>query len=250
VNSIGTTLAGLALSGAIGMAALVVPARPAHACGGFAEYGGSCNDAGADAANEARWMLHHVVTAIQGDEPKALSEFSRGAAGFRTQDIYVFCVGPDGAMSAHPNPELAGHDATHLRDSTGKAFIQAMRATAREGQISEIHYLFPKLGSHVETPKTTYYTRVKDQVCGVGYYADAREPAEATRAARPEGDLTRLRHKLDAAIPADLRPDWTAFLAALDRQQEAQAATLAKARQSLQAADATLAGKTSARPDQ
>ena len=125
-----------------------------------------------------------------------------------------------------------------------------MRATAREGQVSEIHYLFPKLGSHVETPKTTYYTRVKDQVCGVGYYADAREPMEATRATRPEGDLARLRHKLDAAIPADLRPDWTAFLAALDRQQEAEGATLAQARQTLQAADAILAGKASSGQDQ
>ncbi len=45
-----------------------------------------------------------------------------------------------------------------------------MLDVAKEGAISEVHYLFPRPGSTTPVPKTSFVTRVKDQVCGVGYY--------------------------------------------------------------------------------
>ena len=123
-----------------------------------------------------------------------------------------------------------------------------MLDVAREGSVSEIRYLFPRPGSTVPVPKVSFVTRVGDQVCGVGYYADASEPT-AANAAKPDADLAQLRRKLDAAIPAGLRPEWVAFLAALDQQREAEDTALAKARQSLQTAEAVLSGKASSVPD-
>ncbi len=164
-----TKLASVVLGGALSVAVLAIPTRPAQACGD-AEAGGSCGEAAANTANEARWMLNRVVAAVQADEPKALSMFSHSQAGFRTSDSYVFCIGPDGRMSAHPDPKLRGRNARALRDPDGKPFAAEMLDTAKKGTIAEVQYLYPKPGSNVPVPKTSFVTRVKDQVCGVGYY--------------------------------------------------------------------------------
>jgi hypothetical protein len=112
------------------------------------------------------------------------------------------------------------------------------------GQISVIRYLFPKPGSTIEEPKTTYYTKAGDQMCAVGIYdTDAAAPQVAT----PEGRVASLRAKLDTEIPAAARADWTAFLEALNQAGDARAATMTRVRDNLQAAQAALAatdGKT------
>ncbi|MBV8402499.1 MAG: cache domain-containing protein [Acetobacteraceae bacterium] len=115
-------------------------------------------------------MLNRAVREVKADQSKALREFAKGENGFRTMDLYVFCIGPDNKIDAHPNSSLMGQDAHDLRDQNGKPFGAEMLDSAREGSISEIRYLFPKLGSSVPQPKTSFVTRVADQVCGVGYY--------------------------------------------------------------------------------
>ena len=160
------TLASLLLRGILCLAPPAASAGPALAC---AEMESSCNGQ-KGTADDALWMLRRVVAAVQADEPKALREFSDGANGFRTLDLYVFCIGPDGRMSAHPEPMLMGQDARQLRDPTGKAFAAEMLDVAKEGSFTEVHYLFPRPGSTTSVPKTSFVTRVKDQVCGVGYY--------------------------------------------------------------------------------
>lgn len=208
-------------------------AGPAAACG-FGEAPTSCGGSDEDSA---RMMLRRVVAAIGADEPKALAQFTHGESGFRTVDTYVFCVGPTGVMTAHPNPVLQGQDVRDLHDTTGNHFIATMLATAKPGQVSEIHYLFPRPGSTRALPKTTYYTRAGDQVCGVGVY-DGSEDAEA--AATPQARLVELEHRLDAAIPEKLRPDWRAFLEAMEARDGAQAAAFAKASEDIRAAEAAL----------
>ncbi|WP_267360965.1 MULTISPECIES: cache domain-containing protein [unclassified Methylobacterium] len=223
------TALGLSMAGAL-------KADPALACDGFNEAPISCDDAAPD--RFAQWMLKRAATAVGVDEPKALGEFSRGEGGFRTADSYVFCVGPDGVMSAHPNPILRGHDVRDLHDKTGHYFIRDMLEQAEPSQVSVIRYLFPKPGSTVEEPKTTYYTRVADQVCAVGVYdADATQPASAST---PEARVADLRRKLDGEIPAAARPDWTAFLEALTVRDDARTASLAKVRDGLRAVENAL----------
>jgi hypothetical protein len=211
-------------------------AQGVSACGD-SEAGLSCDDAGTGAEAGAKWLLTRATKAIGVDPAKALDAFSKGTDGFRTADTYVFCVGPDGVMSAHPNPILKGHDVRDLHDRTGNHFIRTMMDTAKPGQVSVIRYLFPKPGSTVEEPKTTYYTRAGDQTCAVGVYdADVITPTVATPAAR----VASLRAKLDAEIPAAARADWTAFLEALNAQGEATTAAVSEARRNLEAAATAL----------
>ena len=208
-----------------------VAAAPAHACGGFAEAPVACDDPSPNGF--ASWILGRADKALKADKPAALAKFTEGTDGFRTADSYVFCVGPDGVMSAHPNPILQGHDVRDLHDKTGNYFIKTMLDGAKPGQISVIRYLFPKPGSTVEEPKTTYYTKAGDQMCAVGVYdADSAAPAQVG----PEARVTQLRQKLDGEIPTSARADWTAFLEALNAQGDARAAAIAQARSSLKAA--------------
>ena len=121
-------------------------------------------------AGEARAMLERAVAAVNADEPKALAEFSRGEAGFKDRDLYVFCAGPDGKIDAHPNPALMGNDMNTIKDKNGKLFGQEMVRVAQAGTLKEVSYMWPRLGTTEPVPKVAYVTKVKDQVCGVGYY--------------------------------------------------------------------------------
>ncbi|GJE58727.1 cache domain-containing protein [Methylobacterium trifolii] len=215
---------------------------PALACG-FVEAPVGCEEAVPTGA--AQWMLKHVVAAVEHDKPTALARFAKGEAGFRTADTYVFCVGPDGVMSAHPNPILQGQNVRDLHDSTGNYFIARMLETAKAGEVSVIRYLFPKPGSTVAVQKTTYYTRAGDQMCGVGVYDTDADASPET----PAGRLAQLRQRLDAGMPASLRADWTAFIEALNQQNGVQGAAVAKARDSLRAAELALAPANLATPD-
>lgn len=210
---------------------------PVLACG-FVEAPVDCGEGGG--TGSAQWMLKRVVAAIDADKPRALATFGKGEAGFRTADTYVFCVGPDGMMTAHPSPLLQGHNVRDLHDSTGNYFIARMLETAKSGEVSVIRYLFPKPGDTITTQKTTYYTRAGDQVCGVGVYDADTDTVPASAAAR----AAALRQRLDGAMPADLRADWTAFLEALNASAGAQSEAMAKARASLHAAETALAPET------
>lgn len=217
--------------------ALVLAAQPvvtAFACGD-GEAPTACDDPSLNGF--ASWMLGRVGRALKTDKAKALQDFTDGTGGFRSADSYVFCVGPDGVMSAHPNPILRGHDVRDLHDRTGNHFIRTMLESAKPGQISMIRYLFPKPGSTVEEPKTTYYTKAGDQTCAVGVYdADVAAPAVATA----EGRVAQLRQRLDGEIPTAARADWTAFLEALNAQGDERTAAVTRAQRDLKAAASAL----------
>ena len=237
----GASRAGLAVARGLALAG------PALACGD-GEAPTSCGDGGRE--NGATWMLKRVVAAVGADKARALDQFTHGTGGFRTADTYVFCVSPDGVMSAHPNPILQGQDVRDLHDATGNYFIKAMLSEARAGQVSVIRYLFPKPGGSVAEPKTTYYARAGDQVCGVGIYdADTEAGADTGAApATPHARVVALRRKLEGELPAGAQADWRAFLEALTQEGDAQAAAVARARESLQAAQAALTASPSREP--
>ena len=120
-------------------------------------------------ATEAKAMLEKAVTALKADKAKALVAFQAGTDGFKDRDLYVFCAGPDGIITAHPS--IKGQQIKDLVDKTGKMLGEAIVAAAKEGQIAEVDYMWPRPGADT-TPvkKFTYVTKVSDQVCGVGYY--------------------------------------------------------------------------------
>ena len=118
---------------------------------------------------EAKAMLEKVVADIKADKAKTLAMINKGEV--KDRDLYPACSGLDGKVTAHPDQTRIGMDRNTMKDQTGKEYgAEAMKA-AQEGKISEISYMFPRLGAD-KTPvqKVAYVTKVGDQVCLVGYY--------------------------------------------------------------------------------
>jgi hypothetical protein len=108
-------------------------------------------------------MLDRATAAVKENEAKALEMFNKGEGGFKDRDLYVSCANAsDGIITASPTS----------KGGQLKAFPpgkEVMR-TASEGKVSEITYLWLRPGSIRPLEKHTFYTKVGDQICGVGYY--------------------------------------------------------------------------------
>ena len=123
-------------------------------------------------AEEAKAMLGKAVAAVKEDKAKALDRFNKGEGGFKDRDLYVFCANAsDGILTAH----LYGYKGKQLRDILGKKGYPLGREImqkASEGTIKEVTYWWPRPGSDKPFKKTSFYTKVGDQICGVGYYKE------------------------------------------------------------------------------
>jgi signal transduction histidine kinase len=120
-------------------------------------------------AGEAKAVLERAVEAVKADKEKALEMFNKGEGGFKDRDLYVFCVNAsDGMETAHPTHK--GKKITEIKDAKGFPFGEEIMRTATEGKISEITYMWPRPGADVPVEKVTFYTKVSDQICAVGYY--------------------------------------------------------------------------------
>ena len=120
-------------------------------------------------AAEAKAMLEKAVAAVKADKAKALKAFNEGAEGFKDRDLYPMCANAaDGIFTAHP--KLVGKSLKELKDKTGKEFGAEMMSTAKEGQVSEVDYMWPRPGKEEPVQKVTFVTKAGDQVCAVGYY--------------------------------------------------------------------------------
>jgi len=144
---------------ALQIALLFVALQPTRA----AEYG---------TAEEAKAMLERAVAAVKEDKTKALDIFNKGEGGFKDRDLYVFCANAsDGILTAHPY----GQKGKLLQDIEGKhgaAFGKEIMQEATEGTTKEVTYWWQRPGSDKPLQKTAFYTKVGDQICGVGYYKE------------------------------------------------------------------------------
>ena len=57
---------------------------------------------------EARTMLDRAVVALRTDKSAALEAFNKKDGGYRDRDLYVFCGGPDGNITAHARGRAIG----------------------------------------------------------------------------------------------------------------------------------------------
>jgi signal transduction histidine kinase len=119
-------------------------------------------------AAEAKAMLERAAAAVKADKADALAKFTKGEGGFKDRDLYPFCGGLDGNFTAHPS--LVGKSLKDLKDKAGKALGQEIYAVAKEGEISEVSYMWPRPGTTEPVQKVSYVTKAGDQVCAVGYY--------------------------------------------------------------------------------
>lgn len=119
-------------------------------------------------AEEAKAMLNRAVEAVKQDKAKALEAFTEGEDGFKDRDLYPYCGGPDGIFTAHI--KLVGKSLKDLKDKTGAAFGEEIYAKAREGEVVEVPYMWPRPGEDEPVQKVVFVTKVDDQICAVGYY--------------------------------------------------------------------------------
>ena len=123
-------------------------------------------------AEEAKAMLERAVAAVKEDKAKALERFNKGEDGFKDRDLYVWCANAsDGILTAHPY----GYKGKQLRDIKGyhgAPFGETIVQNATEGAIKQTTYWWPRPGAEVPLQKTAFYTKVGDQICGVGFYKD------------------------------------------------------------------------------
>ena len=120
---------------------------------------------------EAKALLEKAVAAVKQDEAKALDMFNKGERGFKDRDLYVSCASAsDGIVTAHPY--LKGEQLKDIKGKKGYPVGQEMMQKATEGEIKEVTYWWPRPGSDTPLEKTTFYTKVGDQICSVGYYKD------------------------------------------------------------------------------
>jgi hypothetical protein len=120
---------------------------------------------------EARAMLNRAVAALKENKAKALEMFNKGEGGFKDRDLYVFCANAsDGTLTAHPH--LKGE---HLQDIVGKKGFplgKVIMESATEGKIDQVTYWWPRPGMDKPLEKHSFYTKISDQNCGVGYYKE------------------------------------------------------------------------------
>ena len=150
------------LAFAIGQAAILFLVTPTPVPAAEAQFG---------TEKEAKALLERAVTTLKENKEKALQMFNKGEGRFKDRDLYVFCANSsDGVVTAHPS--LKGE---HLQDIVGKKGFpvgKEIMQNATEGKINEVAYWWPRPGSDKPLEKHAFYTKVRDQNCGVGYYKE------------------------------------------------------------------------------
>jgi hypothetical protein len=118
---------------------------------------------------DARAMLQRAVAAVKENKAEALAKFNKGEGGFKDRDLYVFCANAsDGVLTAHPY--LKGENLKEIVGKKGFPLGQEIMQKATEGEFREVSYWWPRPGSEEPLEKHTFFTKVGDQNCGVGYY--------------------------------------------------------------------------------
>ena len=118
---------------------------------------------------EARAMLQKAVAAMKANKEKALEMFNNGEGGFRDRDLYVYCANAtDGTLTAHPY--LKGEHLQDIKGKKGYPLGKEIMDNATEGEIKQVSYWWPRPGTETPLEKTSFYTQVVGQNCGVGFY--------------------------------------------------------------------------------
>ena len=122
-------------------------------------------------ADEAKAMLEKAVAAVKTDRAKALDMFNKGEGGFKDRDLYVACANAsNGVVTAHPY--LKGEYLQDIKGKKGYPLGQEMMQNAAQGTIKKVTYWWPRPGTEKPLEKTTFYTKIGDQICSSGYYKD------------------------------------------------------------------------------
>jgi len=119
---------------------------------------------------EAQALLDKAVSAIETQgELKALAAFNDPKGGFRDRELYVFCLGPDGKITASVDPKMIGTDETAVKGPDGREIGKEIATVGSQGGGSLEYQWKNPVSGKVET-KVSYIKRAGAQTCGVGAY--------------------------------------------------------------------------------
>ncbi len=118
--------------------------------------------------DEAKAMLESTVAKMKADQTGTIAMINAGA--IKDRDLYPYCGGEDGKFSAHPNEKVRTMSLMELKDKSGNEFGAVIYATAKDGEVAEVAYMWPRPGETEPVEKVAYVTKVGDQICAVGYY--------------------------------------------------------------------------------
>jgi signal transduction histidine kinase len=118
---------------------------------------------------EAQALLDRAVKAVQADEAKALAAFNDAKGGYQDRDLYVFCSGPDGKVTAHRDPKMLGTDQAAIKDQDGRMVGKEIAELGKKGG-GTLEYKWPNPVTNKVEAKVSYIKQAGKQVCGVGAY--------------------------------------------------------------------------------
>jgi cytochrome c len=113
---------------------------------------------------------------------QAFAAFAAPDSGFKSKDLYVFCLDLDGRVLSHAaNPALIGRNLRDL-NQYGDEILQKMVAIVQASGEGWVSYKWPYPGSTEIRDKATYVMANQEGFfCGVGAY---REGSADTRIAK------------------------------------------------------------------
>jgi cytochrome c len=118
---------------------------------------------------EAQALLDRAVKAVQADEAKALAAFNDPKGGYQDRDLYVFCAGPDGKITANRDPKMLGGDQAAIKGPDGRMVGKEIAEIGKKGG-GTLEYKWPNPVSNKVETKVSYIKQAGKQVCGVGAY--------------------------------------------------------------------------------
>ena len=92
---------------------------------------------------------------------------NEGEGGFKDRDLMSSAPTPR-TITVHPTHK--GEQLADIKGKKGFPLGQEMMKKATEGKVSEVTYWWPRPGSDKPLEKTSFYTKVEDQICDIGYY--------------------------------------------------------------------------------
>lgn len=122
--------------------------------------------------DEAKALAQKAQTAVNEMKSKrAFAAFAAPDGGFRSKDLYVFCMDMDGKMLSHAvKPELVGKNLLDF-DKYGDTLFKNMIATVKASGEGWVDYKWPYPGTEELRAKTSYVMNNKEGFfCGVGAY--------------------------------------------------------------------------------
>ncbi len=122
--------------------------------------------------DEAKALSQKAQAAVnEMGKDKAFAAFAAPDGGFRSKDLYVFCMDMDGVMLSHPlKPDLVGKNLFDFNKYGDEPF-KKMVATAKTSGEGAVDYKWPYPETDEIRDKESYVMTNKEGFfCGVGAY--------------------------------------------------------------------------------